>query len=107
MNDGQRFGQNLYFSYLDKKSLATVPVDEWHGEIVQYHYVCIHLNPLPGYNSQIFRAVEIFMEKNYTHGFLTRIVRMGGNVVITQLWFGLIQPMLVAAITFARKDLKS
>ena len=39
MNDGQRFGQNLYFSYLDKKSIATVPVDEWHGEIVQYHYV--------------------------------------------------------------------
>ena len=42
MNDGQRFGQNLYFSYLDKKSIATVPVDEWHGEIVQYHYVCAH-----------------------------------------------------------------
>ena len=45
MNDGQRFGQNLYFSYLDKKSIATVPVDEWHGEIVQYHYVCPLLNP--------------------------------------------------------------
>ena len=40
MTDGQRFGQNLYFSYLDKSSIATVPVDEWHGEIVQYHYVC-------------------------------------------------------------------
>ena len=45
MNDGQRFGQNLYFSYLDKKSIATVPVDEWHGEIVQYHYVSAYLNP--------------------------------------------------------------
>ena len=71
-----------------------------------YPFEPISNGPLPGYNSQIFRAVEIFMGKNYTHGFLTRIVRMGGNVVITQLWFGLIQPMLVAAITFARKDSK-
>ena len=106
MNDGQRFGQNLYFSYLDKKGLATVSVDEWHGEIVQYHYVCVHLNLLPGYNRQIFRAVEIFMGKNYIHGFLIRIVRMDGNVVTIQLWFGPIQPMLVAVITFARKDSK-
>ena len=106
MNDGQRFGQNLYFSYLDKKSLATVPVDEWHGEIVQYHYVCVHLNLLPGYNRQIFRAVEIFMGKNYIHGFLIRIVRMDGNVVTIQLSYGPTQPMLVAVITFARQDFK-
>jgi len=33
-------------------------------------------------------------------------VKMDGNVVIIQLLFGRIQPMLVAVITSARHDLK-
>ena len=40
--DNQRFGQNLFFSFVDNSTLATFAVSEWHGEIVQYHYVSIH-----------------------------------------------------------------
>ena len=40
-NDGQRFGQNLYFSYLNEETRSSRPVKEWQGEIVQYHYVSL------------------------------------------------------------------
>ena len=37
--DDHRFGQNLFFSYLDEDKRTSEPVKNWQGEIVQYHYV--------------------------------------------------------------------
>lgn len=34
-SDGQRFGQNLFFSYLSDEKRATEPTKNWHSEIVQ------------------------------------------------------------------------
>ena len=36
--DGERFGQNLFFGFLDQNELSVKPVIEWHGEKIQYHY---------------------------------------------------------------------
>ena len=45
------------------------------------------------------------MEKNYTPELSIRTVKMGGNVVITQLSFGQIQLMLAVVTMSARQDL--
>ncbi|CBY08753.1 unnamed protein product [Oikopleura dioica] len=37
-NDEQRFGQNLYFSFLDNETATSDPIRQWHGEIRAYNY---------------------------------------------------------------------
>lgn len=67
--DGQRFGQNLFFSFVDNNTLASFTVSEWHGEIAQYHYGSRHF-----YNDTLYgRQTDSFCEDGWQCGHYTAL----------------------------------
>ena len=102
--DGQRFGQNLFFSFVDNSTLATFAVSEWHGEISQYHYVSMpivmwgHLSRLWEYSwnwKYLSREGETSMTKSFTVEAQIHTVKKAGNVVITRRWCGQVSVLFI------------
>ena len=82
-SDGQRFGQNLFFSYLSDEKRATEPTKNWHSEIVQvgknniyvFNFICqYHYGKRQFLADELGRTTDEYCEPGWQCGHYTAVV---------------------------------